>query len=46
MWYVAGALWFNLLMLAIAVSVTVHLLWIKTYRPEPASSEQAVAEQT
>lgn len=33
MWYVSGALWFNLMMLSIAVGVTVHLLLLKTYRP-------------
>lgn len=46
MWYVAGALWFNLLMLAIAVSVTVHLLWIKTYRPENDAELLAAAEES
>lgn len=34
MWYVNGALWFNLMMLAIACGVNIHLLWLKTYRPE------------
>jgi len=34
MWYVSGAAWFNLMMLAIAGGVTAHLLWLKTYRPE------------
>lgn len=41
MWYVSGALWFNLLMLAIAISVTVHLLWIKTYRAETETQPSA-----
>lgn len=36
MWYVSGALWFNLMMLSIAAGVTIHLLWLKTYRPEKA----------
>lgn len=32
-WFVGG-LWITLILLAIAVAVTVHLVWIKTYRPE------------
>ena len=45
MWMIGG-LWVNLLLAAIAVAVTVHVLWIKTYRPEanpapvPSISEQ------
>ncbi|MGB7201194.1 MAG: YbaN family protein [Pyrinomonadaceae bacterium] len=33
-WYVAGSFWVTLLLAAVAVGVTVHLLWLKTYRPE------------
>jgi uncharacterized membrane protein YbaN (DUF454 family) len=33
-WFVAGAFWVTLLLAAVAIGVTVHLLWLKTYRPE------------
>ena len=45
--WLIGGFWITLLLLAIATAVTVHLLWIKTYRPEiervaqPSPSEQA-----
>lgn len=35
-WYVAGSFWPTLILAAVAVGVTVHLLWLKTYRPEAA----------
>ena len=35
--WLIGGFWITLLLLAIATAVTVHLLWIKTYRPEIAS---------
>ncbi len=35
-WMLGARLWPTLLLLAVAVGVTVHLLWIKTYRPETA----------
>jgi uncharacterized membrane protein YbaN (DUF454 family) len=35
--WLIGGFWITLLLLAIATAVTVHLLWIKTYRPEVAS---------
>jgi uncharacterized membrane protein YbaN (DUF454 family) len=34
MWYVSGAWWLNLILLAVASGVTAHLLWLNTYRPE------------
>jgi uncharacterized protein len=33
-WLLGGKFWLSLLLLAIAGGVTIHLLWIKTYRPE------------
>jgi uncharacterized protein len=33
-WMIGGAFWASLILLSIAVAVTAHLLWIKTYRPE------------
>jgi len=33
-WFVAGALWLTLLLAAIAIGVTIHLVMLKTYRPE------------
>jgi uncharacterized membrane protein YbaN (DUF454 family) len=45
-WMLGAGLWVTLLLLAIAIGVTVHLLWIKTYRPEPDLAPQAsVTEQ-
>ena len=44
--WLVGGFWITLLLLAIAVGVTIHLLWIKTYRPEidpviqPSTPEQ------
>ena len=32
--WLIGGFWVTLLLLAIAVGVTAHLLWIKTHRPE------------
>ena len=40
-WMLGAGFWVTLLLLAIAIGVTVHLLWIKTYRPEVAASVQA-----
>lgn len=41
--WLVGGFWITLLLLAIAVGVTVHLIWIKTHRPEhqPASAVSA-----
>lgn len=33
-WFVGGSFWLTLLLAAVAVGVTVHLLWLKTYKPE------------
>jgi uncharacterized protein len=35
-WLLGGGFWMTLLLLAIAIGVTIHLVLIKTYRPEPA----------
>ena len=43
--WLIGGFWITLLLLAIALGVTAHLLWLKTYRPnagpatEPSASE-------
>ncbi len=36
-WMVDAKLWVSLLLAAIAIAVSVHILWIKTYRPETES---------
>lgn len=36
-WMVDAKLWVSLLLAAIAIAVSVHILWIKTYRPEAES---------
>lgn len=43
-WLLAAAWWVNLLLAAVAIGVTIHLLWTKTYRPEPASDLVASTE--
>ena len=42
-WFVGGRFWLTLLLVTIAAGVTIHLLWIRTYRPE---TEDALAEKT
>lgn len=43
-WLVSGKLWVSIMLAAIALGITVHILWIKTYSessdpsPEPTSS--------
>lgn len=44
--WLLGGFWVTLLLIVIAVGVTIHLLWIKTYRPEqPAAASASVTEQ-
>ena len=40
-WLLSGGFWVTLLLLAIAVGVTVHLVLLKTYRPETSPTTQA-----
>ncbi|KXK06568.1 MAG: Inner membrane protein YbaN [Acidobacteria bacterium OLB17] len=35
-WFVGGKFWVTLILLAVAIGVTIHILWLKTYRPEVA----------
>lgn len=45
-WIIGGGFWVSLLLLAIAIGVTLHLVMIKTYRPEAAAvqPESAIEE--
>lgn len=44
--WLLGGFWVTLLLIVVAVGVTIHLLWIKTYRPEqPAAAGASVTEQ-
>lgn len=46
-WYVAGTFWLTLLLAAIAVGVTLHLVLLRTYRPETAAEpERPQIEET
>lgn len=44
-WLLAASFWPTLMLLAVAVGVTVHLLWIKTYRPEVAAEAITVVPE-
>ena len=33
-WLLGGGFWSTIILAAVAIGVTVHILWIKTYRPE------------
>ena len=33
-WLLGGGFWSTLILAAVAIGVTVHLIWIKTYKPE------------
>lgn len=41
-WLLAASFWPTLLLLAVALGVTTHLLWIKTHRPELSAEEVSV----
>ncbi|HRH95792.1 MAG: YbaN family protein [Pyrinomonadaceae bacterium] len=46
-WFVSGKFWVTLMLLAIAIGVTIHLLWLKTYHPEEESQElSSAADET
>ncbi len=38
-WFVVSQWWVQLILLGIAVSVTIHLIRMKTFRPEPQEAE-------
>lgn len=44
-WMLDARFWPTLLLLAVAGGVTVHLLWIKTYRPEGAKEATSVVAE-
>jgi uncharacterized protein len=44
-WMIGGGFWLTLLLLAVAISVTIHLFMIKTYREESENSLPVAAEQ-
>ncbi len=44
-WFVGGKLWLSILLAAIAVAITTHILWIKTYVDDQTAGEPSpVAE--
>lgn len=44
-WLMNGKLWVSLLLAAIAIGVSVHILWLKTYRPEADTAEIQTADE-
>jgi hypothetical protein len=38
-WFVVSQWWVQLILLGIAVSVTIHLVRMKTFQPEPQEAE-------
>lgn len=38
-WFIAASFWLTLFLAAVAIGVTVHLLWIKTHQHEVAAKE-------
>ncbi len=44
-WFVAGSFWPTLLLATVAIGVTIHLLWIRTYRPEVVADAIADADK-
>ncbi len=44
-WIVQGTFWLILLLLAVAIGVTVHIFWLKTYRPETEQVKLASADK-
>lgn len=45
LWFVWGKFWVNLVLVLIAMGVTAHLLWIKTYRPELEALDLSAADE-
>jgi uncharacterized protein len=43
-WLLNGRLWATLILAAVAVGVTAHILWIKTYNPELAENKTVQAD--
>ena len=42
-WFVGGKFWVTLILAAVAIGVTIHILWLKTFRPE-LSAEPLTAQ--
>ncbi len=44
-WLMDGKLWVSLLLAAVAVGVSIHILWLKTYRPAIEAAEIHPADE-
>ena len=44
-WMLGGGFWSTIFLLVVAVGVTVHILWHKTFRPEVVEQESANLEK-
>jgi len=44
-WMLGGGFWSTIFLLVVAVGVTVHILWLKTFRPEVVEQESANLEK-
>ncbi len=45
LWFVWGRFWVSLVLVLIALGVTAHLLWIKTYRPQLEPSDLSAVDE-
>ncbi len=45
-WLLGAGFWSTLFLSVVAIGVTVHILWLKTYRPEPEPIELVSADES
>jgi len=44
-WMLGAGFWITLMLAAVAIGVSVHILWLKTYFPESERSQTAAVEE-
>jgi uncharacterized protein len=45
-WWLGAAMWVIVLLAVVAIGVTIHILWLKTYRPEPVRMDDGIVTET